>query len=158
MRLYRPATRVRGFGHVKSINGRPKPWSEMAPSRNYSSSIEGVKVTSWPQSSHRNNDPTSAISGTEPRSKKKAYIALGSNLGDRIGMIERACKKMSARGIKILRTSSLWETEPMYVLDQNSFVNGACEVGLVLILSSAFCMSSFLPNPILRTIQGTTQL
>ena len=156
MRLYRPATRLRGFGHVKSINGWPKPWSEMAPSRSYSSSIERVKVTPWSQSSHRNNGPTSAISGTEPRSKKKAYIALGSNLGDRIGMIERACNEMSARGIKILRTSSLWETEPMYVLDQNSFVNGACEVGLVLILSSAFCMSSFLPNPILWTIQGTT--
>jgi hypothetical protein len=156
MRLHRPATRLRGFGHVKSINGRPKPWSEMAPSRSYSSSIERVKVTLWSQSSHRNNGPTSTVSGTEPRSKKKAYIALGSNLGDRIGMIERACNEMSARGIKILRTSSLWETEPMYVLDQNSFVNGACEVGLVLILSSAFCLSSFLLNPILWTIQGIT--
>lgn len=157
MRLYRPATRLIGFGRVKSINGWPKPWSEMAP-RNYSSSIGGVTVTPWSQSSHRNNGPTSAISGTEPHSTKRAYIALGSNLGDRIGMIERACNEMSARGIKILRTSSLWETEPMYVLDQNSFVNGACEVGLVLILSSAFCMSSFLPNPILRSIQGTTRL
>ncbi len=24
--------------------------------------------------------------------------------------------------------SSLWETKPMYVLDQDSFINGACEV------------------------------
>jgi 2-amino-4-hydroxy-6-hydroxymethyldihydropteridine diphosphokinase/dihydropteroate synthase len=56
------------------------------------------------------------------------YIALGSNLGDRIDMVERACNEMSARGIKIKRTSCLWETEPMYVLDQENFVNGACEV------------------------------
>jgi 2-amino-4-hydroxy-6-hydroxymethyldihydropteridine diphosphokinase/dihydropteroate synthase len=35
---------------------------------------------------------------------------------------------MDARGIKVKRTSSLWETEPMYVLDQDRFVNGACEV------------------------------
>jgi 7,8-dihydro-6-hydroxymethylpterin-pyrophosphokinase len=46
-------------------------------------------------------------------------------------MIEKACNEMSARGIKVTRTSSLWETEPMYVLDQNSFINGACEVGLI---------------------------
>lgn len=57
-----------------------------------------------------------------------AYIALGSNLGDRIDMIEKACNEMAARGIKIKRTSCLWETEPMYVLDQDNFVNGACEV------------------------------
>lgn len=60
--------------------------------------------------------------------KKLAYIALGSNLGDRVAMIEQACKEMNLRGIKVKRTSSLWETEPMYVLDQDRFVNGACEV------------------------------
>lgn len=60
--------------------------------------------------------------------KKIAYIALGSNLGDRFAEIERACREMDKRGIRVLRTSSLWETEPMYVLDQDRFVNGACEV------------------------------
>jgi hypothetical protein len=129
MRLSRPASRLRGFRHVKSINGRPKPWSEMATSRNYSSAIERVKVTLWSQSSPRNDGATSTISLTEPPRKKRAYIALGSNLGDRIGLIEEACNEMSTRGIKITRTSSLWETEPMYVLDQNNFVNGVCEVG-----------------------------
>lgn len=59
---------------------------------------------------------------------RTAYIALGSNVGDRISMIEQACKEMDSRGIKVKRTSSLWETEPMYVLDQDRFVNGACEV------------------------------
>lgn len=60
--------------------------------------------------------------------KRTAYIALGSNMGDRIGWIEKACNEMDARGIRVKRTSSLWETEPMYVLDQDRFVNGACEV------------------------------
>jgi len=59
---------------------------------------------------------------------QKAYIALGSNLGDRIGWIEKACDEMSSRGIKVTKTSSLWETEPMYVLDQGNFINGVCEV------------------------------
>lgn len=60
--------------------------------------------------------------------KKRAYIALGSNLGDRIGWIEQACRAMDARGIRVVRTSSLWETEPMYVLEQAKFANGVCEV------------------------------
>ncbi|KAL7629076.1 trifunctional dihydropteroate synthetase [Parahypoxylon ruwenzoriense] len=60
--------------------------------------------------------------------KRTAYIALGSNVGDRVSMIEQACKEMDSRGITVKRTSSLWETEPMYVLDQDRFVNGACEV------------------------------
>lgn len=61
-------------------------------------------------------------------SPKKAYIALGSNMGDRVALIEQACNELTSRGIKVTRTSSLWETKPMYVLDQDSFVNGACEV------------------------------
>ncbi|CRG91416.1 hypothetical protein PISL3812_08464 [Talaromyces islandicus] len=62
----------------------------------------------------------------------KAYIALGSNQGDRIAMIERACLEMERAGIKIKRTSSLFQTSPMYVLDQDLFLNGACEVETTL--------------------------
>jgi 2-amino-4-hydroxy-6-hydroxymethyldihydropteridine diphosphokinase / dihydropteroate synthase len=60
--------------------------------------------------------------------KRTAYVALGSNMGDRIAWVEKACNEMDARGIRVKRTSSLWETEPMYVLDQDRFINGACEV------------------------------
>ncbi len=67
-----------------------------------------------------------ACSGAKPPTT--AYIALGSNLGDRVAEIERACNEMDKRGIKVKRTSSLWETEPMYVTDQDRFLNGACEV------------------------------
>ncbi|KAI1130554.1 Dihydropteroate synthase [Nemania abortiva] len=74
---------------------------------------------------------------------RTAYIALGSNLGDRVAMIEQACREMDARGIKVKRTSSLWETEPMYVLDQGRFVNGACEVETELD-----------PLPLLDALQG----
>lgn len=71
-----------------------------------------------------------------PKGPTTAYVALGSNLGDRVGWIERACAEMDRRGIKVKRTSSLWETEPMYVLDQDRFVNGACEVSDTLCLPS----------------------
>ncbi|RDA85594.1 hypothetical protein CP532_0905, partial [Ophiocordyceps camponoti-leonardi (nom. inval.)] len=62
----------------------------------------------------------------------KAYIALGSNVGNRIGEIEKACREMDRRGIRVRRTSSLWETPPMYVTDQDRFINGACEVETTL--------------------------
>lgn len=61
--------------------------------------------------------------------KHRAFVALGSNLGDRMAMIEQACNEMDRTGkIRLLRTSSLWETKAMYVLDQDKFVNGVCEV------------------------------
>jgi 2-amino-4-hydroxy-6-hydroxymethyldihydropteridine diphosphokinase/dihydropteroate synthase len=62
---------------------------------------------------------------------RTAYIALGSNVGDRLDMIEKACLALDQDpNIKVTRTSSLYETEPMYVEDQARFLNGACEVGI----------------------------
>ena len=104
----------------------------MTATRHNSSTPEPVKVTPWSQ--HPLKSSTSFRNESSPplnikkNEKHRAYIALGSNLGDRIGWIEKACNEMSARGIRITRTSNLWETEPMYVLDQEQFVNGACEV------------------------------
>ena len=57
----------------------------------------------------------------------RAFIALGSNVGDRIRMIESACSDMTRRGISVRRTSSLYETQAMYKVDQDPFINGACE-------------------------------
>ncbi|KAI9839258.1 MAG: hypothetical protein M1819_003252 [Sarea resinae] len=68
------------------------------------------------------------IDEVKARGKHRAFIALGSNMGDRIQMIEKACQEMKKRGIKMVRTSGLWETEAMYVTDQDPFVNGACEI------------------------------
>jgi hypothetical protein len=67
---------------------------------------------------------------SKPETLRKAYIALGSNVGDRLDMIEKACLALDQDpDIKVTRTSSLYETEPMYVEDQARFLNGACEVG-----------------------------
>lgn len=64
-----------------------------------------------------------------PSTEHHAYIALGSNMGDPITMIESACREMNRQGIQIDRTSALYETKPMYYHDQPPFVNGVCEVG-----------------------------
>jgi hypothetical protein len=66
----------------------------------------------------------------EKDGRHRAFIALGSNMGDRLEMIERACKLLERSGeVSILRTSSLWETKAMYVENQADFLNGVCEVG-----------------------------
>ncbi|KAF2124998.1 folic acid synthesis protein-like protein [Dothidotthia symphoricarpi CBS 119687] len=69
------------------------------------------------------------VSHNHTKLEHRAFIALGGNMGDRVAMIEEACREMEKGGnIRILRTSSLWETKAMYVLDQDNFVNGACEI------------------------------
>ncbi len=55
-----------------------------------------------------------------------AYIGLGSNLGRKKANIRRAIKLLSKKkDIKILKISSLYETEPMGYVKQDWFVN-AC--------------------------------
>lgn len=58
----------------------------------------------------------------------RALIAFGSNMGHRVGHIERALMEMERRRLNIKSVSSLYETEPMYVINQDVFLNGACEV------------------------------
>ncbi|KAL6717192.1 trifunctional dihydropteroate synthetase [Lecanora helva] len=58
----------------------------------------------------------------------QAYLALGSNVGDRVAAVEAACSEMVSRGIRLKKTSALYETKAMYLEDQNSFINGACEI------------------------------
>jgi 2-amino-4-hydroxy-6-hydroxymethyldihydropteridine diphosphokinase len=54
------------------------------------------------------------------------YLSLGSNLGDRAENIARAIKALEARGIRVIRQSSLYETEPVDVRD-GWFLNGVVE-------------------------------
>ena len=60
--------------------------------------------------------------------RHRAFLALGSNLGNRVEMIESAVREMGDRGLSVSRTSALYETKPMYLENQESFLNGACEV------------------------------
>lgn len=59
---------------------------------------------------------------------KRAMIAFGSNLGDMVGHIEEALKEMARRQLKVKSVSGLYETDPMYVTNQQRFLNGVCEV------------------------------
>ncbi len=55
------------------------------------------------------------------------YLSLGSNLGDRAQNIARAVKALGARGVRVTRQSSLYETEPVDVRGDGWFLNGVVE-------------------------------
>jgi 2-amino-4-hydroxy-6-hydroxymethyldihydropteridine diphosphokinase len=55
------------------------------------------------------------------------YISLGSNLGDRAQNIARAIQALGARGVRVTRQSSLYETEPVDVRGGGWFLNGVIE-------------------------------
>lgn len=62
-----------------------------------------------------------------------AAIALGSNVGDRAANIEAAVQELSeAKDCVLVDTSFLYETAPMYVLDQPNFLNAACRIATKL--------------------------
>src|SRR3954452_25478787 len=57
---------------------------------------------------------------------ERAYVALGSNLGDREATIRAALAALdAATGVRVTAVSSLVETEPVGVVDQPRFLNGA---------------------------------
>ena len=59
----------------------------------------------------------------------RAYVGLGSNLGDRERAIERAVGLVNADpDIEVVSTSTLRETEPWGPVAQPRFLNGAVEV------------------------------
>jgi 2-amino-4-hydroxy-6-hydroxymethyldihydropteridine diphosphokinase len=57
-----------------------------------------------------------------------AYIAFGTNVGNREENINVALKMMEDRGLKIIKTSKIYVTEPYGYKDQPEFLNGAVVV------------------------------
>nr|HEV7952793.1 2-amino-4-hydroxy-6-hydroxymethyldihydropteridine diphosphokinase [Candidatus Acidoferrales bacterium] len=55
------------------------------------------------------------------------YLSLGSNLGDRAAHIEQALTRLGEEGVRIVKRSSFYETEPVEFLPQGWFLNIAVE-------------------------------
>jgi 2-amino-4-hydroxy-6-hydroxymethyldihydropteridine diphosphokinase len=56
----------------------------------------------------------------------KAFIGIGSNLGEREAYVRRALELLAAEeGIDVVAVSELRETEPVGPVEQGRFVNGA---------------------------------
>ena len=59
---------------------------------------------------------------------KHAYISLGSNLGDRAGHLILAVRRMMEAGLRPLRLSRIYETEPIGNVEQPNFLNMVAEI------------------------------
>lgn len=61
------------------------------------------------------------------------YIGIGSNLGDRRSYINRAIEEIKkVGGIEFIRSSSIYETEPVSDIPQGKFLNGILEIETAL--------------------------
>lgn len=56
------------------------------------------------------------------------FLSLGSNLGDRRAHLEEALWRLEEGGVRVVRRSSWYETEPVGYTDQPAFLNLVVEV------------------------------
>jgi 2-amino-4-hydroxy-6-hydroxymethyldihydropteridine diphosphokinase len=63
---------------------------------------------------------------------KTVYIALGSNLGDRVANLLQARDRMQSAHFKLTRASSVYETEPRGLVEQPWFLNQVVEAETTL--------------------------
>jgi 2-amino-4-hydroxy-6-hydroxymethyldihydropteridine diphosphokinase len=55
------------------------------------------------------------------------YVGLGSNLGERSNNLAEARSRIENAGLKVIKTSSLYETEPVGITEQPWFLNQVIE-------------------------------
>ncbi|BEI82000.1 hypothetical protein CcaverHIS002_0211600 [Cutaneotrichosporon cavernicola] len=78
----------------------------------------------YPVGTRFHSSTVANAANTPPR----VFIAVGSNLGDRVGYVRRAVQLLQEGGCILVDTSRLYESAPMYVEDQERFLNGAVEI------------------------------
>ena len=60
------------------------------------------------------------------------YLSLGSNIGDREGNLRQAVERLPPHGVRVLRQSRIYETEPVDYKDQAWFLNQVLEAETAL--------------------------
>jgi 2-amino-4-hydroxy-6-hydroxymethyldihydropteridine diphosphokinase len=66
---------------------------------------------------------------SEGARKRKVFIGLGSNLGDRIENLRQALLMLEANGVEIVKVSGLYETEPVETEEpQPPYLNAVAEI------------------------------
>lgn len=120
----------------------------------------GISALPWPERSHSGSAPPT---GTHLRRlhhpldpcspvcirgynlfllQRTIYLSLGSNLGDRAAHIARGVTALDAAGVRVLRQSSLYSTEPVGGRTQSWFLNCVVQAE-----------TSLMPRQLLRALQ-----
>lgn len=67
------------------------------------------------------------------RHRSSAYIGMGSNMGDRVFFLRQALEKLSAaKNIRVIRCSSIYETDPYGPVQQSDFLNMVVQIETLL--------------------------
>jgi 2-amino-4-hydroxy-6-hydroxymethyldihydropteridine diphosphokinase len=62
-----------------------------------------------------------------------AFLGLGSNIGDRLVTLQRAIDLLATEpGVRVIRTSRIWETDPIGGPEQPDFLNTVAEIETAL--------------------------
>ena len=65
--------------------------------------------------------------------RRVGYLGLGSNVGERRENLQRAVDGLAAQAVRVLHSSSTYDTDPVgEVLDQPSFLNACVQVATAL--------------------------
>lgn len=73
---------------------------------------------------------------------RRAFLSLGSNVGDRKANLEAALTALEKERIRVVARSSIYETEPQDVANQPWFLNMVVE-----------CESEYFPRQMLKVLQ-----
>ena len=85
----------------------------------------------------------------------RAYVGLGSNLGDRSATLTRAIQLLGERqGIDVVAVSSFHETKPVGYLDQPEFLNAAVEIETFLQPAALLVVLLAVEHELGRTREG----
>nr|WP_294861874.1 2-amino-4-hydroxy-6-hydroxymethyldihydropteridine diphosphokinase [uncultured Fluviicola sp.] len=82
------------------------------------------------------------VSQKESIYSEHIYIGVGTNLGDRLGNIKAAMKELGMHGIRVIRTSSIYETRAWGFESDDLFLNAVFE-----------CASPIKPMDCLKALQ-----
>ncbi|MBF0781064.1 MULTISPECIES: 2-amino-4-hydroxy-6-hydroxymethyldihydropteridine diphosphokinase [unclassified Granulicatella] len=72
--------------------------------------------------------PLDVCSVTLSRKKRRMFIGLGTNMGDKVALLDKALQSIEHKGLRIVKVSKRLETEPWGLLEQDTFLNQVIEI------------------------------
>lgn len=91
-----------------------------------------------------------------PHLKRRVFVGLGTNLGDRIANLRTALASLQEHGITVTKVSALYESEPLGVSEpQPPFLNAVAEIVTELPLDALLERLEAIERQLGRTQKGT---
>jgi 2-amino-4-hydroxy-6-hydroxymethyldihydropteridine diphosphokinase len=91
-------------------------------------------------------------------SERVGYLGLGSNVGDRRGNLQGAVDALGAYGVRVLASSSTYDTDPVgEVLDQDDFLNACVRIATALAPEALLDACKAVERDLGRVLEGAVR-